>query len=103
MDKSTFKIDNRKESLYGIIALIFIIIAIILFSVGIYVLAFGTDIKIRLIGGLEFISIMMTLISFILSIIGEIQKDCYHKSSHIALVLSSVLSVIHIIVIVRSF
>ncbi len=103
MDKSNFKINSRKESIYGIIALALILVAIILFSIGIYILAFETAIDSKLIGGLEFTSIMMTVSAFVLSIIGEIQKECYHKSSHVALVLASVLSVIHIIVIVRSF
>ncbi len=102
MDKTKFKIDNRKETIFGIVALIFIFLGTILFFIGVYLQAFVPSASNELIGGLEFMSIMSTTIALVLSIAGEFQKYCYHTFCHLSLVWSSIMSVVHIVVVIRS-
>ncbi len=102
MDNSNFKIDSRKETLFGIMGIITAFLSLIILVLSLYFSAFY-DYSPELIGFMEFFSIMLSLVALVFSVLGELKKEAYHLTAHLALALSVGLLIFHSMVISKGF
>ncbi len=102
MDKSKFKVDKRRETLFGIAAISIDFIALALLGLGIYFSAFKSPEPFT-IGFMEFFSIMLTLIALVFSVLGELKKEAYHVTAHLALIISVGLLAFHTVLLSKGF
>lgn len=104
--KMTLKLNNRKESKYGIVSFILGVMALTLFGLAIYASAFRNlevyEIKIY-IGVLGLTSMILTIIGIAFGYIAEKAEDVLKNYAHIGLVINGIMTILHIIVIVKGY
>jgi hypothetical protein len=104
--KITLKLNNRKETLFGIVALVLGIISLISFLTAVFISAFGNlelyNTKV-LIGFIELGAMIISLIGIVFAYVGETTKETLKTYTHIGLVVNIIMMIFHVVVLVHGY
>lgn len=104
MDKrSSLRINNRRETTFGIFSVILAILSGVLFVFSVYKAAFGKTDQVILIGFMELVAMLFCLSGFVFGVIGETRVDRFRKTAHAGILLNGLLGVLHIIVLLNAY
>lgn len=101
--KSSFRINNRKETTFGIAAVVLGVMSFLLFGTAVYQSAYHLRGREALIGSIELLAILCALIGLIFGIIGETREDKFKRSAHIGILLNLLVGIFHVIVLIQGY
>lgn len=104
--KITLKLNNRKQTIFGIISFSMGILSCITFLVAVFISAFGNlesyNTK-MLIGYIELCSIILTITGLVFGYVGERTEDTLKTFAHIGIGINIVFLIIHVIVLLNAY
>jgi len=101
--KSSFRINNRKETTFGIAAVVLGVMSFLLFGTAVYQAAYNLQGRELVVGSIELVAILCALVGLLFGIIGETRVDKFKRTAHIGIVLNLIVGLFHIIVLVQGY
>lgn len=101
--KSSLRINNRRETTFGIISLTFGALSLFLFIVDVYLAGYHLDGREVLVGLIALGAMLLALVGTMFGIIGESRLDRFRKTAHLGLILNGSLLFLHGTVIIKGF
>ncbi|GMQ58902.1 hypothetical protein AN1V17_32980 [Vallitalea sediminicola] len=104
--KITLRLNNKKQSGYGIVSFILGITSLILFLSAVGISAFtdrGVDSTTLAIGLLEIIGVIACIVGIVYGFIGELSKETFKTFAHIGIGINLILMLFHVLVIIYGF
>lgn len=104
MDKSSsLKINNRRETVFGIASVSLAIISTLLFMWLVYQTAYHLEGREILLGTIELLALLFALVGFVFGLIGETRVDVFKITAHIGIGLNFIIGIFHIIVLFQGY
>lgn len=104
MDKRTsFRINNRKETTFGIVSIILGAMSILLFFIAVYQSAYHLEGRENVVGSIELAAILMCLIGLLFGIVGEFRPDKFHRTAHVGIGINLLIGIFHVIVLAQGY
>ncbi|PKM67689.1 MAG: hypothetical protein CVU95_06315 [Firmicutes bacterium HGW-Firmicutes-2] len=104
MDKKTsFRVNNRTETIYGYLSLALGGISFAIFLWAVYLSAYNQVGSEVLIGLIELVAIMLCFAGLTLGFIGETREDKLKMTAHFGIALNLIIGIFHVLVIWHAF
>lgn len=104
MDKRTsLKINNRKETRFGVASTILSLISLVLFLLVVYQSAYHLEGKEILLGTIELMAMLFCLVGLFFGFIGETRSDKFRVTAHIGIGLNILIGILHVSVLIHGF
>ncbi|MDF1618101.1 DUF6142 family protein [Petrocella sp. FN5] len=104
MDKKTsFRVNNRTETIYGIISIGLGGISLAIFLWAVYQSAYNLEGREVLIGLVELVAMMLCFAGLTLGIVGETREDKLKMTAHFGIALNLIVGVFHVLVLWHAF
>lgn len=104
MDKKTsFRVNNRTETIYGFLSLGLGCISFIIFLWAVYQSAYHLIGREILIGLVELVAMMLCFAGLTLGFIGETREDKLKMTAHFGIALNLIIGIFHVLVIWHAF
>lgn len=104
MDKrSSFRVNNRTETTFGITSIIFGVVSLLLFFTAVYQGAYNLEGRETVVGGIELAAMMFCLSGLLFGLTGEFRKDTFHRTAHAGILVNVLVGIFHVIVLVQGY
>ena len=104
MDKRTsFRINNRTETAFGIASIIFGVVSLLLFATAVYQGAYYLEGRETIVGSIELVAVIFCLVGLSFGIAGEFRKDKFHRTAHTGIGINFVIGILHVVVLFQGY
>lgn len=104
MDKKTsLRINNRKETTFGIAAIALGVMSILLFFIAVYQSAYDLKGRETVVGSIELLAILFSVTGLLFGLIGETRVDKFRRTAHIGILINLIVGVFHVIVLMQGY
>lgn len=104
MDKRTsFSINNRTETTFGIASIALGVMSILLFVLAVYQSAYNLDGRETIVGSIELVAMLMCLVGLLFGIAGEFRPDKFHRTAHAGILINAIVAIVHVVVLVQGY
>ncbi len=104
MDKRTsFRINNRTETTFGIASIALGVMSILLFLVAVYQSAYNLNGRETIVGSIELAAMLMCLVGGLFGVIGEFRPDKFHRTAHAGIVINLIIGIFHVVVLTQGY